>query len=67
MAEDVLYGPMLSERFADRFVGFLDMIEDHHTVHGSTGPAASRPTTPARTLSATRMLASSATRRSSAA
>src|SRR3712207_1406793 len=35
--EDVLYGPMLSERFADRFVGFLDMVEDHHTVHGSTG------------------------------
>ena len=37
MGEDVLYGPMLSERFADRFAGFLDMIEDHHTVHGSTG------------------------------
>ncbi len=37
MADDVLYGPMLGERFADRFVGFLDMIEDHHTVHGSTG------------------------------
>jgi len=37
MADDVLYGPMLSERFADRFVGFLDMIGDHHTVHGSTG------------------------------
>ena len=37
MADDVLYGPMLSERFADRFAGFLDMIEDHHTVHGSTG------------------------------
>jgi aldehyde dehydrogenase (NAD+) len=35
--EDVLYGPMLSERFADRFTGFLDMVEDHHTVHGSTG------------------------------
>jgi acyl-CoA reductase-like NAD-dependent aldehyde dehydrogenase len=35
--EDVLYGPMLSERFHDRFIGFLEMIEDHHTLHGSTG------------------------------
>jgi len=36
-ADDVLYGPMLSERFMDRFVDTLGMIEDHHTVHGSTG------------------------------
>jgi acyl-CoA reductase-like NAD-dependent aldehyde dehydrogenase len=35
--EDVLYGPMLSERFHDRFIGFLEMIDDHHTLHGSTG------------------------------
>jgi acyl-CoA reductase-like NAD-dependent aldehyde dehydrogenase len=35
--EDVLYGPMLSERFHDRFIGFLEMIEDHHSLHGSTG------------------------------
>ncbi len=33
----VLYGPMLSERFGDRFLGWLDLIEDHHTIHGSTG------------------------------
>ena len=35
--QDVLYGPMLSERFGERFLGWLDLIEDHHTVHGSTG------------------------------
>ena len=35
--ETALYGPMLSERFMDRFVDSLGMIEDHHTVHGSTG------------------------------
>ncbi len=36
-AQDVLYGPMLSERFQERFLGWLDLIEDHHTVHGSIG------------------------------
>ena len=35
--EDVLYGPMLSERFHERFLGWLDLVEDHHSVHGSTG------------------------------
>ena len=35
--QDVLYGPMLDERFAERFVGWLDLIEDHHTLYGSTG------------------------------
>lgn len=33
---DVLYGPMLSERFGERFLGWLDLIEDHHTIYGST-------------------------------
>jgi acyl-CoA reductase-like NAD-dependent aldehyde dehydrogenase len=37
MDPDVLYGPMMNERFAERFVGWLDMVEGHHTVHGSTG------------------------------
>jgi aldehyde dehydrogenase (NAD+) len=32
----VLYGPMIDERFLDRFVGFLDLIEPHHQVHGSS-------------------------------
>ena len=35
--QDVLYGPMLNERFAERFEGWLDLVEDHHTIHGSTG------------------------------
>src|SRR5215212_9407314 len=35
--EDVLYGPMLSERFHERFLGWLDLIAEHHSVHGSTG------------------------------
>src|SRR3954462_9010396 len=34
--EDVVYGPMISERFAERFEGWLDLVRDHHTMHGST-------------------------------
>lgn len=35
--EDVLYGPMLDERFAGRFEGYLSsLIEPHHRVRGST-------------------------------
>ena len=34
---DVLYGPMISERFLDRFLSWLDVVEGHHTLHGSTG------------------------------
>jgi acyl-CoA reductase-like NAD-dependent aldehyde dehydrogenase len=33
---DVLYGPMLSERFGDRFDEFLGLVRDHHTVLGSS-------------------------------
>jgi alpha-ketoglutaric semialdehyde dehydrogenase len=33
----VLYGPMISERFLERFLGWLDMIQPHHRVLGSTG------------------------------
>src|ERR687895_83623 len=35
--EEVLYGPMIHERFQERFEGWLDLIRDHHTVSGSTG------------------------------
>jgi alpha-ketoglutaric semialdehyde dehydrogenase len=35
--EDVLYGPMIHERFAERFEDWLGLIRDHHTVHGSSG------------------------------
>lgn len=34
--EDVLYGPMIDERFHDRFLGWLDLIADHHAVSGSS-------------------------------
>jgi acyl-CoA reductase-like NAD-dependent aldehyde dehydrogenase len=34
--QDVLYGPMLSERFAARFEEWLGLIEPHHTAYGST-------------------------------
>ncbi len=35
--EDVLYGPMLSERFHERFLGWLDLIQEHHKIYGSSG------------------------------
>jgi alpha-ketoglutaric semialdehyde dehydrogenase len=35
--EDVLYGPMISARFCQRFEGWLDLVQGHHKVHGSTG------------------------------
>jgi acyl-CoA reductase-like NAD-dependent aldehyde dehydrogenase len=34
--QDVLYGPMLHERFAERFEEWLGLIGDHHAPHGST-------------------------------
>jgi acyl-CoA reductase-like NAD-dependent aldehyde dehydrogenase len=34
---EVLYGPMIDERFLDRFIGWLDLVADHHLLHGSTG------------------------------
>jgi aldehyde dehydrogenase (NAD+) len=37
-SQDVLYGPMLDERFADRFEEYLrDLIEPHHELLGSSG------------------------------
>jgi acyl-CoA reductase-like NAD-dependent aldehyde dehydrogenase len=35
-ASDVLYGPMLDEKFARRFEEYLSWIRPHHTVLGST-------------------------------
>ena len=35
--EDVVYGPMISERFLDRFLTWLELIRPHHRVSGSTG------------------------------
>ncbi len=35
---DVLYGPMISARFCDRFVDeWLGLVRPHHTLHGSSG------------------------------
>jgi aldehyde dehydrogenase (NAD+) len=36
-AQDVLYGPMIDARFAERFEGWLKLIQPHHVVSGSTG------------------------------
>jgi acyl-CoA reductase-like NAD-dependent aldehyde dehydrogenase len=33
---DVLYGPMIDARFAERFEGWLQLIRDHHSVLGSS-------------------------------
>jgi alpha-ketoglutaric semialdehyde dehydrogenase len=35
--EPVLYGPMISARFCERFLGWLDWAQPHHTISGSTG------------------------------
>lgn len=35
--QEVLYGPMMSERFHERFQEWLGWIKDHHSVYGSTG------------------------------
>ncbi len=34
---DVLFGPLMNRRFLDRFLEFLDLIQPHHRVLGSTG------------------------------
>jgi acyl-CoA reductase-like NAD-dependent aldehyde dehydrogenase len=33
---DVLYGPMIDRRFAERFEEWLGLVRDHHRVYGST-------------------------------
>ena len=35
--QEVLYGPMIHERFAERFEDWLGLIRDHHRVSGSPG------------------------------
>jgi alpha-ketoglutaric semialdehyde dehydrogenase len=35
--QDVLYGPMLSERFLQGWEKWLGEVQPHHTVHGKTG------------------------------
>jgi alpha-ketoglutaric semialdehyde dehydrogenase len=35
--DDVLYGPMISQRFLATFERHLELVAPHHTLHGSTG------------------------------
>ena len=36
--QDVLFGPLMNERFLEQFeTRHLDLVRDHHQVHGSTG------------------------------
>ncbi|HEU4540593.1 MAG TPA: aldehyde dehydrogenase family protein [Jiangellaceae bacterium] len=34
---EVLMGPLLDQKFADRYEEFLTWVQPHHTVHGATG------------------------------
>jgi aldehyde dehydrogenase (NAD+) len=34
---DVLYGPMIHERFQERFLDWLELVREHHSISGSTG------------------------------
>jgi alpha-ketoglutaric semialdehyde dehydrogenase len=43
---DVLYGPMISSRFSERFERWLDLIGPHHTVSGSDGIGRITPANP---------------------
>jgi len=36
-SHDVLYGPMINERFLDQYIGWLDLVQPHHRTFGSTG------------------------------
>jgi aldehyde dehydrogenase (NAD+) len=42
----VLYGPMMNRRFLDRFLGWLDLVQPHHKLHGSTGTGRITPDNP---------------------
>jgi len=35
--QDVLYGPLINETYLANFDKWLDMVQPHHSVHGSTG------------------------------
>jgi alpha-ketoglutaric semialdehyde dehydrogenase len=43
---EVLYGPMIHERFYERFLDWLELIRDHHTVSGSSGQGRIGPDNP---------------------
>src|SRR5215212_7289548 len=60
--QEVLYGPMIHERFAERFEDWLGLIRDHHTISRSTGSSATP--TPASTATRRSWTAWGATTRS---
>jgi aldehyde dehydrogenase (NAD+) len=43
---DVLYGPMISARFSERYERWLELIRPHHTVSGSSGIGRITPENP---------------------
>ena len=47
---EVLYGPMIHERFAERYEDWLGLIRDHHTVYGSSAQGRITAEQPARRL-----------------
>ena len=50
-SQDVLYGPMIHERFLERFESeWLGLIRDHHSVHGSSATGRITAAQPARGL-----------------
>jgi len=46
MRSDVLYGPMISQRFLDAFARHLELVAPHHRLHGSTGTGRITPANP---------------------
>ena len=45
-SQDVLYGPMISQRFCDRFEDWLELVRPHHRLGGSTGTGRITPENP---------------------
>ena len=43
---DVLYGPLINESYLTNFDKWLDMVQPHHTIHGSTGTGRITKTNP---------------------
>ncbi|MGZ4631262.1 MAG: aldehyde dehydrogenase family protein [Actinomycetes bacterium] len=43
---DVLYGPLINESYLTAFLKHLDLVQPHHTVHGSTGTGRISPDNP---------------------
>ncbi|MGZ4637489.1 MAG: aldehyde dehydrogenase family protein [Actinomycetes bacterium] len=43
---DVLYGPLINENYLTAFLKHLDLVQPHHTVHGSTGTGRISPDSP---------------------